>query len=415
MDILSIARKDMLILAKDRSTVLQVFLLPLVFIVLYVGIGSSFQGQGQEDTRIPLPVVNLDSGGELAQNFVDGLNGDGGVKAELYDDAEAREMLESEEITRLLVIPTGFSQDVLSGKKVALGLEDYGSDQQENQAVSLIVAGVARDMSVQSNIIGSLEQMRQMQADNPDSEQALSAERAIEQARWQFERSETTPLISVEQRNPTIFQEREEESLSFVELAVPSMTVLFVFLTAQTTAQSVYDEKKVGSFRRLLAAPISRSSLMSGKMLPNFLTVILQTIVIFFAGIVVFPLLGWDQLTLGNDPLAVLLLVLLTALCSTALGALISAIAKTEAQIGGVSTVILWVMAFLGGAIVPFFLLNDTLASLGRVTPQYWAITGFYDLMVRGQGLNDVTDSLLALILFSLLFLGIAIWRFDFE
>lgn len=415
MDILSIARKDMLILAKDRSTVLQVFLLPLVFIVLYVGIGSSFQGQGQEDTRIPLPVVNLDGSGELAQNFVDGLNGDGGVKAELYEEAAAREMLESEEITRLLVIPTGFSQDVLSGKKAALSLEDYGSDQQENQAVSLIVVGVARDMSIQSNIIGSLEQMRQMQADNPDSGQALSAERAIEQARWQFERSETTPLISVEQRNPTLFQEREEDSLSFVELAVPSMTVLFVFLTAQTTAQSVYDEKKVGSFRRLLAAPISRSSLMSGKMLPNFLTVILQTIVIFFAGIVIFPLLGWDQLTLGNDPLALLLLVLLTALCSTALGALISAIAKTEAQIGGVSTVILWVMAFLGGAIVPFFLLNDTLASLGRVTPQYWAITGFYDLMVRGQGLSDVTDSLLALMLFSLLFLGIAIWRFDFE
>lgn len=415
MDILSIAAKDMLILFKDRSTVLQVFLLPLVFIVLYVGIGTSFQGQAEEDTRIPLPVVNLDTGGEISQNFVDGLNGDGGIKAVLYEESEAQKMLEAEEITRLLIIPAGFSEDVLSGEKVAVSLQDSGSDQQENQAVSLVVAGVARDMSIQSNILGSLEQMRQMQADNPNAELALSVEASIEQARWQFERSETTPLISIEQRIPTLFAEREEESLSFVELAVPGMAVLFVFLTAQTTALSVYEEKKVGSFRRLLAAPISRSSLMSGKMLPNFLTVILQTAVIFFAGVAIFPLLGWDRLTLGNDPLALLLLVLFTALCSTALGALISAVAKTEAQIGGLSTVILWVMAFLGGAIVPFFLLNDDLALLGKITPQYWAVTGFYDLLVRGQSLSDITGSLLALLLFSLLFLGFALWRFDFD
>ncbi len=415
MDILSIAAKDMLILFKDRSTVLQVFLLPLIFIIMYVGIGSSFQGQAEEDARIPLPVVNLDPSGEISQNFVDALNSDGGLKAVLYQESEAQEKLESGEISRLLIIPVGFSDEVLSGEKVAVSLQDSGSDQQENQAVSLVVAGVARGLSIQSNILGSLEQMRQMQADNADAEQALSAERSLEQARWQFDRAEETPLIRVEQRNPTLFAEREQESLSFVELAVPSMTVLFVFLTAQTTAQSVYDEKKVGSFRRLLAAPISRSSLMSGKMLPNFLIVILQTVVIFFASVIIFPLLGWDKLSLGNDPLALILLVLFTALCSTALGALISAIAKTEAQIGGLSTVLLWVMAFLGGAIVPFFLLNDALASLGKITPQYWAITGYYDLLVRGQSLSDVTDSLLALLLFSLLFLGFAIWRFDFD
>jgi ABC-2 type transport system permease protein len=154
---------------------------------------------------------------------------------------------------------------------------------------------------------------------------------------------------------------------------------------------------------------------MSGKMLPNFLAVILQVVVIFFAAIFIFPLLGWDKLTLGNDPLALILLVVATALCSTALGALISAIAKTEAQIGGVSTVLLWVMAFIGGTIVPFFLLDNALATIGKLTPQYWAVTGFYDLLVRGQTLADITDSLLALMGFSLLFVAIAIWRFDYE
>jgi ABC-2 type transport system permease protein len=415
MEALSISRKDMLILFKDRSTFVQVFILPLVFIVLYVGIGSTFQGDAEEDERIPIPVVNLDGDTEMSQRFIDNLNADGGVMAVNYGEQQARDMLEAEEISHLLVIPAGFSDDVLSGENVKVSLENKGSDQQENDAVVVIVAGVARNSSIQANILGSLEQMRQMQGGRPEAENALSIEKSIEQAKWQMERAETQPLIDVIQRKPSTFEEREEESLSFVDLAVPSMTVLFVFLTAQITALSIYEEKKVGSFRRLLAAPITRVSLMIGKMLPNFITVILQVVVIFFAGVVIFPLLDWGKLTLGGDPLALVLLIVATALCTTALGVFISAIAKTEAQIGGLSTVILWVLAFIGGTIVPFFLINDTLAALGKVTPQYWAVTGFYDLLVRGLTLSEITDSLTALLLFSLFFFGIAIWRFDFD
>ena len=414
MDILSISRKDMLILFKDRSTVIQVFILPLVFIVLYVGIGTAVQGEPEEDERIPIPVVDLDTG-EMSRTFIDNLNADGGVMAVMYGEAEAKNMLEDGEISHLLIIPAGFTDDVLAGKNVKVSLKNTESSEQEIDAVEAIISGVASGLSIQANILGGLEQMRQMQADQPEAEQALSAERSIEQAKWQFDRALDEPLIGVVQQNPSTFGEREEESLSFVELAVPSMTVLFVFLTAQITAQSIYEEKKVGSFRRLLAAPITRVTLMSGKMLPNFITVILQVIVIFFAAIVIFPLLGWDQLTLGDDPFALILLVIMTAICTTALGVLIAAIAKTEAQIGGLSTVILWVLAFVGGTIVPFFLINDTLAALGKITPQYWAVTGFYDLLVRGLSLSEITDSLLALLVFCLIFFGIAIWRFDFD
>lgn len=413
MNIISIARKDMLILVKDRSTIFQLFVLPLVFIVLFVGIGTAATSGGEEDQRIPVAVVNMDPDGEMSQNLIDNLNARGGLRADVYEQEEAQELLDSEEINRLLTIPEGFSEDVLSGEKVALSFENDAPDEQENLAVSLVVSGITQDMGLQASLLGSLETMRQMQAANPDSENSLSAEKSIEQAKGQFERAETDPLISVDQRNPSSFE--DEEELSFAEIAVPSMTVLFVFLTAQTTAASVYDEKKVGSFRRLLAAPITKSSLMSGKMLPNFVTVILQVSVIFFAAAVIFPLLGWDKLTMGNDIPALIVLVAVTALCSTALGALISAIAKTEAQIGGVSTVILWVMAFIGGTLVPFFLLDNVLATIGKLTPQYWAVTGFYDLLVRGQSFADVADSLLALLGFSLLFLIVAIWRFKFD
>jgi len=83
MNIISNARKDMLILAKDRSTLLQLFVLPLVFIVLYVGIGTAATSGAEEDQRIPVPVVNMDSYGEMSQNLIDNLNARGGLRADV--------------------------------------------------------------------------------------------------------------------------------------------------------------------------------------------------------------------------------------------------------------------------------------------------------------------------------------------
>ncbi|MGD2078846.1 MAG: ABC transporter permease [Chloroflexota bacterium] len=414
MNALNITRKDLLILSKDLSTVLQLFLLPLVFIVLYVGIGSSVESRETEEARLPtLPVVNLD-GGQMAARLVENLESQGGLNVEPYDLSEAENLLADEEISRYLIIPTGFSVSVEDGVPATVEFASDNLADSINQSVLFSVEGVVRDLSLQTLILGSLTQMRDMQAANPDAEQTLSTERAVTQAKSQFESSAIRPLVVVQEKLPEELG-REEDELSFAELAVPSMTVLFVFLTAQTTAQSIYDEKKIGSFRRLLAAPMSKFSLMSGKLTPNFLLVISQVVVIFFAATVIFPLLGMDRLTLGNDIPALVLLILLTALCSTTLGALIVSIAHTEAQIGGLSTAALWVMAFLGGSIVPLFLVSDALAAIGSVTPQYWAVTGFYDLLVRGQGLSDITDSLLALLGFSVLFMAIALWRFDFD
>jgi ABC-2 type transport system permease protein len=197
--------------------------------------------------------------------------------------------------------------------------------------------------------------------------------------------------------------------------AVPSLTVLFVFLTAQTAAQSIYDEKKVGSFRRLLAAPISKASLLIGKMLPAFLMALVQTAVTFTFGIFGLRLLGLTPLELGPSPLGVLLVAVVLALCTSGFGILIAAIARTENQIGGLSNVLVWVMGILGGGIVPLFLLESFLGPVPRIVPHYWAIRAYNDLMIRGLGLADVTTESAVLLGFTALFFAIGLWRFEYD
>jgi ABC-2 type transport system permease protein len=418
MNALNIALKDLRILFKDRGAVVQLFLLPLLFIVAFSGALAAI-GSVEEDTRIPvttripLAVVDLD-GGEAAQTLLDGLNAVGGVRVKRYEQDKALALLDEHKIARVLTIPANFSTDLADNRQVTLRLVNHpDADAEETETVQLVTEGVAQNMSLQRQILTSLQQMGDMQANAPEEyQEAFSVERLEAQARGQFERAQT--LVELVQTFPEQQGEREEMP-DAAQLAVPGFTIMFVFLTAQMTARSIYDEKKVGSFRRLLAAPMSKASLLAGKMMPNLFTGLIQTGVIFAFGTIGMRLLGLTPMTLGDAPLVVALVAVLVALCSSSLGTLIAAIARTENQIGGLSAVVLWVMGVLGGSFIPLFFLENFLGPLPQIVPHYWANRAFNDLMVRGLGLAGVTVEIAVLLGFTGLFFVVGLWKFDFD
>ena len=415
---LSIAWKDLLILFKDRSALVGSFLLPIVFIVVFLGVSglSSGGGGGDDETsRVTLVVVNDDPAGATARSLIESLGRDANITVTQYPEADARAKLEAREIERMLVIPASFSSDVAAGRQGTLRLVNNSLDRGSNEAILMAVAGVTRTMSLEQQIVASLERLGEMQRADPSFDPATSAELAVPIARRQFEASRDRPLVRVVESQPASLGQEEAVEISGVQLGVPGFAVLFIFLTAQITARSIYEEKKAGTFRRLLAAPLGKWSMLVGKMIPNFVVVVLQVVFLFAAGMFLLPLMGLDALRLGKDILALVLLVLSIALCCTTLGILIAAIARTEAQIGGIAALVLWVLAFLGGSFIPLFLINESMATIGQVTPHYWAVTGFYDLLTRGQGLTAILDSIAVLLGFSAVFFVIGAWRFEFE
>jgi ABC-2 type transport system permease protein len=259
----------------------------------------------------------------------------------------------------------------------------------------------------------------EMQKAASDAPLLFTVEQMQAQAKSQFEQSRTRPLVVVRSSSPQTILERQEDKSQEITMAqsvVPGFTVLFVFMTAGLTALSIYEEKRVGSFRRLLAAPLRRINVMVGKLTPNFIVVMIQVVVVFAASLFILPLLGSGGVTLGNDPLALVLLCMAMALCATALGLAIAALAHTESQISGGSQLFLWVTGLLGGCLVPLTLFNNpTLTAISRFVPQSWAVQGLQDLMVRGLGMQAVLPEIAALLAFSLVFLLVGAWRFDFD
>lgn len=413
MNILNITFKDLQIFFKDRGSALQLFVLPLVFIFVFSGIGSI--GDGETETAVPLPVVNLDEG-EAAQTLLANIAATGAYQTVLLAQAEADSQLEAGDIDWLLTIPADFSADLAASRPTGLNLISHpDADNAAREAVRLAVDSAAQDLLLKGQILDSLRLMGAMQAANAPEQQAFSEAAIIAQVEGQFKTAETRPLITLTQSRPGQTKVADPEPFSGPNVTVPGFTVLFVFLAAGATAVSIYNEKKLGSFRRLLAAPLPKSQLLLGKMLPTFFIALIQVSVIFLIGMFLMPLLGIQGLTLGEDPLAVVVIVIVMALCAAGLGVLIAAFARTESQIGGGSAVLLWVMGALGGAFFPTFLLEGFLGQAGKAVPHYWAGKALYGVLARGQSLSDITPEIAILLGFTLLFWLVGVWRFDFD
>jgi ABC-2 type transport system permease protein len=410
---LSVARKDCKILLKDRGTLIYLFVLPLLFI-LALG-GATGVGSTPKEKAILLPVVNLDAGSEASQTLLDALNQGGGIQCELYDEGKAKALLDRGKISRLLTIPANYEVDLQSGHAVTLRLIN-GSDASvtKSEAVHRVVTGVVADLSLQSQLISSFRQMADMQAGASPEQQAFTTEIIVEQAQSQFERSRTEPLLGLQETWPEHLLEQDEQDLNPLNVYVPGFAVLFIFLTAQTTAQSIYEEKKTGSFRRLLAAPINKLTILAGKMAPNFITGLIQIVVLFGAGVYLFPVIGLDSMALGNDPLALVLVCLIVLLCSASLGVLIAGIARTEAQTSALSQVLLWVFGF-AAIWLDKFALTSSFGIVSKLIPHTWANGAFLDLFVRGHGLTDIVPSILVLLGFTVAFFAVGLWRFDYR
>ena len=160
---------------------------------------------------------------------------------------------------------------------------------------------------------------------------------------------------------------------------------------------------------------MSKTALLSGKMLPNIIIGLIQFTVIFAFGVFGLKLLGLDAPSLGSQPLSVVLVCIVICLCSTAFGILIAAIARTENQIGGLTSLFVWGLGILGGAFIPIAFLDQFLGPVVQVIPQYWANRALSSLMLRNLGLADITTEIAVLLGFTLLFFLIGLWRFDFD
>jgi ABC-2 type transport system permease protein len=185
-------------------------------------------------------------------------------------------------------------------------------------------------------------------------------------------------------------------------------TIFGVFFIVLTLASSFLQEKKDGTFQRILAAPLSKVALLIGKLLPYYLVNLIQIGLMFCIGVVVFGM------KLGHLP-ALVMVSLALAAAANGLGLLVAALGKTEAQVNGLSVLLAITLSALGGMMVPTFVMPGLMKSLSLFTPHAWALAGYHDIIVRGLSIKQILPEMGVLLGFASFFFILALWRFRFD
>jgi ABC-type multidrug transport system permease subunit len=182
---------------------------------------------------------------------------------------------------------------------------------------------------------------------------------------------------------------------------------MFVLINGLNTAEVLLTERKRGTLQRLMVLPVSRFQILAGKLLGRYLVGLLSYFLMIGFGAVLGVRWG--------DWLGVLAIVLTFTLASVAMGLAFSTVVKTTQQASGLGLLGMMTLAPLGGAMWPLTIVPAWMRTVGQISPIYWSQDAFTKMVFYGGTLVDVLPSVLVLLGFVAVFLGLGVLRFRYE
>ena len=185
-----------------------------------------------------------------------------------------------------------------------------------------------------------------------------------------------------------------------VQQNVPAWALFGMFFTAIPLAGSILQERRSGIWIRLTALPVSPLVFFAGKAVAYMTVCLCQFLLIALIGGFLFPYLGLPAFTLSMHPTAVLLTVLLSSLAACGYGIFLGMACSTYEQASTLGATSVVAAAAIGGVMVPVYAMPQVMQRLSIISPLNWGLTAFQDLLLRGYSLSAILDDLSRLLLF---------------
>jgi len=423
LQMIAISVKELKLLWKDKEALALLFLMPAFFIlVMSVALQGVFES-GSKKQPVQILLVNQDHG-NFTEKVIKDLYQTEGIQwitktnGKPLSIEQAESLIRKKEFSLLLVFKDTFSDRVSKPAlkspplpPAVLLIADPALNQQLLAPIEGAIRGVIERHATLNRIHRSLKKeldpvMKLMAAYSPYGSTGHYAHRIEEILKDLEEGGHSDSSIGFTTQAPSGYQ--HERRPTATEQNVPAYTIFGVFFIMLTLATSIYKEKADGTFQRLLAAPLSKTALLIGKLLPYHLVNLIQITLMFTIGVMVF------HMHLGNL-LALFVVSVCVSITANGLGLLIAAFSRTYAQVNGFSVLLAVTLSALGGMMVPTFVMPDTLKTISLFTPHAWALAAYHDIIIRGAALEEIVYEIMVLIGFACFFFSIAIWRFRFN
>ncbi len=359
---LLITAKDLRQRLRDRSALLVAVVAPLA---LAFALGVTITSFSAGSQTFHLGLVDLDHG-PAASGFSRAAKGTPVKLQNAGTPARARRLVKNGKLDAAIVLPRGLSAATLGGTPARI---DVIGD--PNNSIGTLVArsfadsyaSYVRTIAVASRALGA------------DGEATIEVAGKVASAK---------PPISLGDVSTT------KKNLDPKTYYAAAMAVFFLFFAVQFGISSLLNERSEGTLSRMLAAPIPRRSVLGGKAMTSLALGLTSMIVLALT----------TRYALGahwGNPLGVGGLIVCAVLAATAVTALVTTLAKTFEQANAWLSIVSVVLGMLGGSFFPVAQAGGVLATLSKLTPHAWFLSGLQDLSSGGALSVIVEPSLILL------------------
>ena len=367
----ALIKKEITHMLRDPRTLIFIFIMPILQLVL-LGYANS-----TDIKNVPTVIFNQDNS-PASRELLNSFNATGYFSFDysVYSQSEVDNLIGGGKAKVGIVIPPNFGADLASGKSAqALVLIDGSDPTIASAALSAAeLAGQAHGVGIKAQQL-SLQGASIGGGSNP-----------------------------VDVRTNVLYNPDLLGSYNIV----PGLIAVILFQTgASLTGLAIVRERERGTMEQLIVTPIRSWELILAKIIPYILVSFADTILILVLGTLMFgvPIRG-----------SLLLLFTMTGLYllpTLGYGLLISTVARTQQQAQLMVMPIMLPAMMLSGFIFPISSLPLILQYVADILPTTYFIYIMRAVVIKGVGLDLIITQTIALIIFAIVLLGLATWRFQ--
>jgi len=418
--------KDLKLIVRDRAALTFMLLAPFLLTIGMGFVTGRFSGSSSGLSDVPVIIVNLDQeqlGDALADVFSSEELADLMEPTASSDPEAARRLIDEDQAAAAVIIPKGFTRSIIplssfdqlnveSGiipaegtmfdpnavQPEAVKIEVYTNPSRPTSSgvvKAIVDEFISRVEEGRTSGMTSVVQLMQNGFLNPQNAEG--------EVRKLFEDVDQTASTA-------IILKTDKEGADAVEFDIlaymaPGMALLFLMYTVSHGGRSILAERSQGTLPRLLVSPTSTTQVLGGKVLGIFLTGVAQVGILILASTIFFGV-KW------GDTAGLVVLILAAVFGATGWGMLITALARTPAQVGSIGSAAMLIFGILGGSFIRLEQMPPFVQTISKITPNAWGLDGFTTLALGGT-LPNLIQPITALLIMGTLLFGIAVLLFS--
>jgi ABC-2 type transport system permease protein len=393
----ALALKDLRILTRIPAAFFFTFVWPLMVAIFF---GAIFGSPSRAAPTLPIAVADEDGGPE-ARAFVDGLAKRGAFDVLRVSRADATTMVRQGKRVAAVIVPSGFgaaSRRLFQGAPPVVEIAIDPSRQAESATLQgLLMAQAAERMQA---VVGNPSQGRAFVADSLKAMQqapgglataAVPAERFLKELDTFLEAQQKQPASGgnasggwkpLEIKVSSVAKDASGPKSGY-DITFPQGLMWGIIGCTMSFAMSLATERSQGTMTRLRMSPAPPGTLLLGKALACYLTILIVETMLVAIGTLFLGL----QIA---SPVLFAVAALVAPLAFVGIMMLISALLRTEQAGGGVGWAIMMPLAMIGGTMIPLIAMPPWLLTLSNVSPMKWAILSYEGAIWRGFSFGDL-------------------------